>query len=92
MTTWTLPRETVEWVGPVTITHEGEPVGTFELALLPRALRPTESDWAAPTDLEGQAGYLINTPLDPGVHRLWARVPGVPETPVLDDVGTVIIT
>ena len=90
MTTWNLPRETIEWVGPVTVTADGEPATAVELALLPLGTRPAGDVWQAPLVLDGGQGLLVNG-LAPDRYVLWARVTDAPETPVLE-VGTVRVT
>ncbi len=94
--TWTLPRESVEMIGPITVTDGGTPVTGFEVALIGRTSRPVGTDWQAPT-LVGGAPYVLVGPgtplaLGPGSYRLWVRYSATPETPVIDDVGTVVIT
>lgn len=95
LTTWTLPRESKEWVGPVTVTVSGTPVTTFTLAILPKGTRPASGDWATPYALDGGLGLLVGPGstlvLPVGVHRVWAKITDAPEIPVAE-VGTVIIT
>lgn len=96
MSTGTLPRETVEFVGPVTVTADGEPVTTFEVAMLAARSRPAEADWPEPDPVDGTPGVLVG-----GWHRprararlvkLWVRYEVLPERIVLADGGTILIT
>lgn len=88
MTTWRIPRESVEWIGPVVLTGDVAPI---ELALIPQGARPTSADWKSPEILGGQSGYLVSG-LAPGRYSLWAKVSDTPEIPVFDDVVLVVIT
>lgn len=85
---WTIPRETVEWIGPVTHTP-GE--GSLELAILPRGDRPVEADWQTPTTLDGGLGLMLDTP-EPGTYYYWARIADNPETPVVERFATILVT
>ncbi len=95
MTVWSVPRESVELVGPLTVTDQaGAPVTTFEVAVVPVRERPTV--WTAP-DLVGGKHYVLVGPgtaraLAPGAYRIWVRHAASPETPVLDNVGGIVIT
>jgi len=41
-----VPREfSGEWVGELTVTADGQPVTAFDVAVLPRGVRPTSADW-----------------------------------------------
>ena len=88
MNIWRLPRESVEWVGPVTLDGDE---GVLERALVPSGQRPAEADWKAPTTIGTERGLLVQG-LAVGNYRLWARVTDLPEVPVFDDVATIIIT
>lgn len=89
MSLWRLPRESTEWVGPLTVTVDGEPVTTFEVAYLPYLARPVEDDWTTPTVLDGAAGVLVTPVTEASRHAVWVRVTDHPEIPVLDNVATV---
>lgn len=82
---WRLPAETKEWVGPIAVDANGEPVETFELTLTKDAARP--ASWKAPLKLSGGLGLLVGLgtdfPLSVGHrHTLWVRFTAMPESPV----------
>lgn len=82
---WRLPAETKEWVGPIVVDANGEPVSTFELTLTKDAARPAL--WKAPLKLSGGYGLLVGLgtdfPLAVGHrHSLWVRFTAMPESPV----------
>lgn len=82
---WRLPAETKEWVGPIAVDANGEPVETFELTLTKDAARP--ASWRAPLKLSGGRGLLVGLgtdfPLSVGHrHTLWVRFTAMPESPV----------
>jgi hypothetical protein len=86
LVTWRLPPETKEWVGPLTVTADGEAVTAFDVTVTAPGQRP--ADWAPPTALGGALGALVGAgsgfPLLPGrKYTLWIRFTDVPETPVL---------
>jgi hypothetical protein len=83
----TYPRETTEFL-PITITQDGEPITTYQVAITKQGTRPAA--WAPPTFLNTGPGVLISN-LPPGIHTIWARIPGTPETPVLE-AGNIHIT
>lgn len=97
ITEWVLPRESTEWVGPIVVTkidaETGEPVtDPVQFALLPLGTRPEDSDWASPIldpDGTGELGVSVAPVESSGFWRIWVRVEGNPEVPVLDTVGTV---
>lgn len=102
MTTWRVPRESTEWVGPIVVTvvdnGTGEPVADpVQFAVLNNLFRPQESDWADPyldPDDTGALGVFLE-PVTSYTHLgIWARVAGNPEIPVLDpnSVGKIIRT
>ena len=97
-TTWTVPRESREWIGPISLTNKitGLPIGTFDTACLPIGQHPVEADWAAPTVLGAANGVLVGpgTPLalPGGTYALWCRFLANPERPVITDFGYVIVT
>lgn len=91
LTTWTLPAETKEWVGPITVTADGVPVTNFEVTVTAGAGRPTT--WYATEVLEGERGVLVGAgtafPLRPGQrYTVWTRYTDVPEVPVTR-IGTI---
>lgn len=96
MSEWRIPRESVELVGPITVTDAGVNVAVFEVAVIPRGARPVTADWSLPT-VVGTGKFILvgpgtTRPLTPGKYNIWARHVAAPETPFLDDVGTITIT
>ena len=87
-TKWKIPRETKEWIGPVTYTPAD---GALELAFLLGSARPVEADWQEPLVLDGQPGLLVDQPAK-GTYALWARVTGSPEVVVVEKFATVVVT
>lgn len=90
MIKWIIPRETAEWVGPVTLSGNLG-LGVLELAVLPAGDRPLAGDWDAPMILDTEPGALV-AGLTPGSYRLWARVTAAPEAVVFDDLAVICIT
>jgi hypothetical protein len=85
-TDWELLPTTLEWVGPLTVDVDGDPVADFEVAVTPPGVEPVDSDFAAATTLGGQPGVMAGprAPADPTVARAWdiyIRVVSDPETP-----------
>lgn len=101
-TTWRIPRESKEWVGPITldVTLDGIPApspAAVRFAVLPRDQRPADTDWTgAALDPAGTGGLGVYELPRPDYARLgiWARVSGVDEDVVLEpsDVGWIIRT
>ena len=97
-TLWTLPRESEEWVGPLTVTVNGAPVTTYQVAVVKHGQRPTA--WATPdndprtpfTALGVLIGPGTANALAAGSYHIWIKVTSSPELPVLDDAGQIIIT
>lgn len=84
-TTWTLPAETKEFVGPITVLDGQTPVTNFEVTVTRPGIRP--SNWQAATVLSGQRGVLVGTgtpfPLLVGQkYTVWIRFTDTPEIPV----------
>lgn len=98
MITWTIPRLSTEWIGPIEIHNGGIVVEDWTAAVFRSTYQPTTPTEIndPPTILDGQRGVLIGpgTPwnLTPGLHRLWITFQHPPETPVLDDVTLIHIT
>ena len=94
-TTWTVPRESREWIGPITPTYVGATITTFDVACIAYGTHPLETDWMAPTMLGQAAGVLIGPGttliLPPGPYALWCRFLANPERPVVTDFGNVIV-
>lgn len=95
---WTLPRLSTEWVGPIVVSRDGAPVTGWTYALLPFGERPatTGAIDGSPDPLDGGLGILVGPGTDhvlaAGVYRIWVRYVDDPEAPVLDDVGRIHIT
>lgn len=86
--TWRIPRETTEWIGPVTVTPADKPL---ELAILPDGQRPTEEDWQDPVVIDGKPGLVLTTPAV-GSYAYWARVTSSPEVPVVAAFAHIRVT
>jgi hypothetical protein len=94
----TIPRESVELVGPITaqvtengVTTQADPA-TFTVAVVPRGSRP--ATWAAPTVVGGKAYVLVGPgqlDLIPGRYDVWLRYTDTPETVVVL-AGTFYVT
>lgn len=87
-TQWSIPRETKEWIGPVTFTPND---ATLQLAILPEGQRPVEADWKTPDSLGGGLGLILDQP-DPGMYYYWARLADSPEVPVIEAFGVITVT
>jgi hypothetical protein len=91
LTAWTVAAETKEWVGPISVTADGDATTEFEVTLTAPGARP--ADWSEPTVLETQRGILIGDgtdyPLTAGrKYTVWIRYTDDPEAPVYR-IGTV---
>lgn len=94
---WRIARESVEWVGPITVRvinrRTGRPVApNVMIAVLPRGLRPSSGDWLTPDpdpDGTGGLGYLTPIVATAQYYGIWAKDVDSSETPVLepDEVG-----
>jgi hypothetical protein len=97
-TTWTLPRSSREWVGPLTVTADDAAVTGWTYAILPFGERPAtpEDIDGVPTVLDDARGILVGPDTDnelaAGRHVIWVRYVSGQEAPVLDDVGILVIT
>lgn len=89
LNTWTLVAETKEWVGPITVTVDGSPVSSFEVAFTLSSARPTA--WLTPDadpDPPGTAlGILVGTGTSHTLtvgkkYTVWTRFTDTPEAPV----------
>ena len=93
-TNWTLPRESEEWVGPLTVTVNGAAITAFTVAVVAVGARP--ASWLAPDLLGGLYGVLVGPggtwPLTAGSYAIWVKVTAAGESPVLDNAGSIIIT
>lgn len=96
MTTWVIPRESHELVGPITVSVDGTPTTDYQVQVVPDGDRPAADGWADPTTTDSKqyvdVGPSSSNVLDPGAYRIWAKVSASPEAPVLDDVGAIVIT
>lgn len=76
---WSRPRETVE-VMPLSVTVDGDPDTTFDVAVTPKyGARPTS--WVAATISGGQSGVSV-VGLEPGDYWAFAKVDGAVLDPV----------
>ena len=57
LTAWSVAAETKEWVGPITVTADGEPTTAFEVSLTAPGERP--ATWEAAVVLDAGRGLLI---------------------------------
>jgi hypothetical protein len=82
--TWSLPAETKEFVGPITVTADGLSVTTFEVAFTLSTGRPTT--WSTPDVVGGDQGIIVGGTLRPLVvgkkYLVWVRFTDNPEIPV----------
>lgn len=80
-TSWRIPRESAEWVGPLAITAAGAPVTTgIKVALLPKGQRPVDADWRNPDpdpDGSGSIGVAAAPTLGPSQFGIWIRIDGL---------------
>lgn len=91
LTQWEVAAETKEWVGPITVTADGEPQTNFEVTLTGAGVRPTE--FVPASGLDGGLGILIGDGTDFELvparkYTVWIRFADDPEIPV-QRVGTV---
>lgn len=91
--TWSVPRESVEWLGPIVTTLTSRETGlpvtqhvTFALWLRD-GTRPTEDDFAAPDldpDGTGAYGIMLTAVSVAAGYGVWARDADSPESPWLE--------
>jgi hypothetical protein len=94
---WTLYAESKEWVGPISVTVNGQPASSFELSIIPalngRPIGPWVSPLAAETALpDGNAGQGLGLvvgpgtdfPLSIGSHLIVARYATDLEAPIIE--------
>jgi hypothetical protein len=97
-TTWTVPRLSTEWVGPITVSDGTTDITDWTAGVFPRGYQPAGLDEIAtpPTDIDGLLGVLIGPlgdyALDPGTYRIWVCFARPPEMLVLNDVGLIQVT
>lgn len=101
--TWKIPRESKEWVGPITVTVDGAVTTTnIKIAILPNGIRPTAPDWKTPdvdpdppaTAPGAMVGPGTTFVLAHGLYGIWVQITDTPEIPVIEpgDVGFIRIT
>jgi hypothetical protein len=93
-TTWIVPAESEEWVGPITANLNGTPTTAWQVAVVPNGHR--QPSWADPDALDGGLGVLIGPStanvLTPGRYGIWIRVTDSPEVVVVNDFASIVIT
>lgn len=98
MTTWRLDRLSRKWVGPFSVTANGEPVVNWTYLVTERGERPP--DEAAinkvPTARTEGLGVLVGpdspNELVASVYRVWVRYVDDLEAPVYGEFATIVIT
>lgn len=85
LTTWTLPAESKEFVGPITVLVDNVAVTNFEVAFTDGTARPTT--WAAADIVDAARGILIgpgtaNATVVAHKYTVWVRFTDSPEIPV----------
>jgi hypothetical protein len=93
---WHLPRETKEWIGPITVTANGVIITSWQVCLIADGSRPVEADWQTPDSIGPYLGVTIGTgsnypSLATGSYLIWVRFDNATEEPVINDVGIVVI-
>lgn len=97
-TTWTVPRQSTEWVGPITIKNGDVEVTDWTVAVFPRHYQPVDASEISepPTSVDGLLGVLVGPasswPLTPGTYRLWVTFSHPPEAPVINTLGLIKVT
>jgi hypothetical protein len=85
LVTWSIPAESKEFIGPLTVTVDDVPVTSFEVAFTDGTARPTS--WASADVVSSERGILIG----PGTthatvvahkYTVWVRFTDNPEIPV----------
>lgn len=96
---WTIPRESLEFVGPLHVYVDGVEITSFEVAIIATTARPNPvSSWHAPeigrtpTSRGVYVGPSTAHLLTPGDYQVWVRITDAPEIPVLSHVGGITIT
>lgn len=97
MTTWRLSSLSREWVGPIAVAANDDPVTGWTYLVLPWGEKPAtpESIAGVPTALDGGLGVMVgpdtDNELEPGEYNIWVRYIDAPEAPVLDENMTIVI-
>lgn len=98
ITTWRLPRQSREWVGPLTVVSDGEEIVDWTYVIMPFGQAPAtpEDIDGEPTVLDDALGIMVGPGTDnilsAGRHLIWVRYVAGVEAPVMDDVGVLVIT
>lgn len=90
--TWTLPRESLEWVGPIAVFAkvDGIPVpvdpSVIRFALVPSGQRPALDEWLPPVVEPGGTALGVQAiPLDTQqTFGIWIKFTDNSNVPVLD--------
>jgi hypothetical protein len=87
LTAWSLVAETKEYVGPLTMSLDGVPIGTFEVQLTLSDERPDVSAWVSPVFVDGAWRVLVGAGTDflleaGSKYTVWLRTTDSPEVPV----------
>lgn len=85
LTTWSIPAESKEFIGPITVLVDATPVTSFEVAFTDGTARPTS--WAAADVIGSERGILIgpgttHTTVLAHKYTVWVRFTDSPEVPV----------
>lgn len=87
--TATFPRETIEFLpAPVTVDGVVTTAGVTYCITAANGVRPVT--FTAATVIGGKTGVMVSG-YTVGLYRVWSRIPGSPESPVIDH-GTFRIT
>jgi hypothetical protein len=95
---WNIPRESLEFVGPIQVYADGVALTFFEVAVVGIRDRPVETSWSTPDVGHSPSvhGVLVGPGstrvLPPGDYRIWVRIADAPERPVISHVGGISIT
>jgi hypothetical protein len=92
-TPWSLPGETKEWVGPITVLADGDVTNAFKVTVTAPGARPVNWQDAIQLDFSGGYGVMVGVgtafPLVVGrKYTVWIRYTDAPEQPVRK-VGTI---
>jgi hypothetical protein len=92
MSDWKMPRESLEWVGPLTVSANGVPTLTYQVSLVKVHERP--KTFLPPDPLAGGLGLLVGPggtwAVEPGTYTIWVKITSAGEAPVLDTTGNTI--
>lgn len=90
-TVWRVPRESLEFVGPITLTATVDGVvvpissDSVQFAVIPERARPAGTDWTDPVGEPGGVGIGVEVdPVSTSIrYGIWAKISDNPFTPVL---------